>query len=194
MDISKQASLHLIKAAEITPHQRCLDLIVQYLNPLYRTSLRLTGNKTNAEDLLQESLLKVIKNFEQLQDHSKIRSWLFRILLNTFYNSLKQRKKEPPLVDLELTDELVGFSPQESQYNPLEVFNQLFSDEVEDALRSLRMEFKTAIILFDVEGLTYDEIAEICQCSKGTVASRLYRAREILRSKLEEYAKQHGYL
>lgn len=151
-------------------------------------------NRADAEDLLQDTLFKAYKYFNQLHDHSKARAWLFQILVNTFYNKKTKLKREPPIVDLELTEDLVSSSLVLPRYDPLEVFDSLMSDEVVDALDLLHPTFKLVLLLYDVEGLSYDEIAEVCDCSKGTVASRLYRAREILRITLAEYARERGYL
>jgi len=169
-------------------------LVLHHLDALYRTSLRLTKSRPDAEDLLQETLLKALKNFDQLQDRTKARAWLFQILVNTFYNIQSKRKREASLVDVELNEDLVASSLGAPQYNPLEVFTRLMSDEVEKALNDLHPAFKTVLLLHDVEGLSYDEIAEACRCSKGTVGSRLYRAREVLRTNLEAFAREHGYL
>lgn len=186
--------LRLIRSSEAVAGVRFEELLLHHLDALYRTSLRLTKNKSDAEDLLQETLLRALKNFDQLQDHSKARAWLFQILVNTFYNIQNKRKREVPLVDVELNEDLVASSLEAPQYNPLEVFSRLMSDEVERALDGLHPAFKMVLLLHDVEGLSYDEIAEVCRCSKGTVGSRLYRAREVLRTNLEAFARAHGYL
>ena len=194
MDHPKKAYLHLLQPTE-TPHRvRFEETFLHHLDALYRTSLRLTKSKTDAEDLLQETLLKALKKFHQILDPLKTKAWLFRILITTFYDSEKTSKRQPPIVDVELNEDLVTSSLDVPVYNPPDVFGRLFGDEIEHALDQLHPEFKVVILLYDVEGLDYNEIAEICQCSKGTVASRLYRAREILRTLLETYARKHGYL
>ena len=191
MDSSNQTHLHLLQPTE-TPHRiRFEEAFLHHLDAMYRTALRLTKSKTDAEDLLQETLLKALKKFHQIRDPSKTKAWLFRILVTTFYNIEKKSKRQPPIVDVELNEDLVTSSLDVPVYNPLEVFGRLFGDEIEHALDQLHAEFKVVILLYDVEGLDYSEIAEICQCSKGTVASRLYRAREILRTLLETYARKH---
>ncbi|MBI1805328.1 MAG: sigma-70 family RNA polymerase sigma factor [Ignavibacteriae bacterium] len=170
------------------------EVFLHHLDALYRTSLRLTRSKADAEDLLQETLLRAFKGYHQLLDHTKARAWLFQILINTFYNWKKKQKREPPIIDVELSEDLVASSLDVPVYNPVEVFDSMLTDEIEAALGQLHSEFRLVVLLYDVEGLSYDEIAEVCRCSKGTVASRLYRAREILRGALEEYAQRHGYL
>ena len=194
MDNLHKAHLHLLQPKEATHRVRFEETFLHHLDPLYRTALRLTKNKAAAEDLLQETLLKALKKFHQILDLSKTRAWLFRILVTTFYNIERKSKRQLPIVDVDLNEDLVTSSLDVPVYNPLEVFGQLLGDEIEHALDQLHPEFKVVILLYDVEGLDYNEIAEICQCSKGTVASRLYRAREILRTLLETYARKHGYL
>jgi len=194
MDHGQSEHLRLIKTANAAVRVGFEELFLHHLDALYRTSLRLARSKADAEDLLQETLLRALKGFHQLLDSTKARAWLFQILINTFYNFKKKQKREPPFVDVELTEDLVSSSLAAPRYDPCEVFDRLMDDEVEKALDELHPEFKTVILLFDVEGLSYDEVAEVCQCTEGTVASRLYRAREMLRIKLEAYAKNHGYL
>ncbi|MBI4548662.1 MAG: sigma-70 family RNA polymerase sigma factor [Ignavibacteriae bacterium] len=194
MEYSGRSQLRLIQSPGFEIHTRFEELFLHHLDALYRTALRLTKKDADAEDLLQETLIKAWKHFHQLQDDSKMRSWLFRILMNTFYNFQSSKKRELPIADVELNEDLVSSSLSAVNYDPIEVFEKLMEDEVESALDKLHPEFKAVILLYDIEGLSYEEIAEVCQCSKGTVASRLYRAREILRIKLEKYAKKHGYL
>ena len=194
MDNLQKSHLRLLHPEEAAHRMRFEETFLHHLDPLYRTALRLSKNKADAEDLLQETLLKALKKFHQILDPSKTRAWLFRILVTTFYNIEKKRKRQLPIVDVELNEDLVTSSFDVPVYNTHEVFGRLLGDEIEHALEQLHPEFKIVILLYDVEGLDYNEIAEICQCSKGTVASRLYRAREILRTLLEAYARKHGYL
>ncbi len=194
MDRPEKPRLRLIQTPE-TPHRiRFEETFLHHLDALYRTAQRLSRGTADAEDLLQDTLLRAQKGFHQLRDHSKTRAWLFRILVNTFYNGKKKEKREPPIVDVELSEDLVASSQATPAYDPLERFHALFDDEISTALDQLHSDFKVTILLCDVEGLSYEEIAEVCQCSTGTVASRLYRAREILRGTLENYARKQGYL
>ncbi len=194
MNLSSKARLYQINTAKRLPDNRFEEIFLHHLDTLFRMSLRLARNRADAEDILQEALLKAYTHFDQLKDPSKARPWLFQILVNTFRNAISKRRREPPIIDVDINEDLVRSSLQTPSYDPLDVFDRLMEDEVDDALNELHPEFKVVILLFDVEGLSYDEIAEVCQCSKGTVASRLYRAREILRVKLEVYARKHGYV
>ncbi len=190
----RSSNLRLIDSSELQHGVRFEELFLHHLDALYRLALRLSRKREDAEDLLQETLLKASKNFHQIADQLKARAWLFQILVHTFYNIRKKKQREPSIVDVELNEDLVMSSLNVPQYNPFEVFGEVLSDEVEEALGHLHPEFCIVVLLFDVEGLSYDEIAEVCHCSKGTVASRLYRGREILRISLEGYAKKRGYL
>ncbi|MBI1807803.1 MAG: sigma-70 family RNA polymerase sigma factor [Ignavibacteria bacterium] len=194
MKLNQGAHVRLVKTTDTAIQVGFEGLFLHHIDALYRTALRLTRDKAEAEDLLQETLLKAFKGYHQLLDRIKARAWLFQILINTFYNFKQKQKREPQIVDLELSEDLVTSSLTTSVYNPLEIFGSMMSDEIEAALGQLHSEFKLVILLYDVEGLSYDEIAEVCHCSKGTVASRLYRARQILRCALEEYARKQGYL
>ncbi len=194
MENIQPSKLRLITFSHDASEVRFEQVILHHLDALYRTALRLTRRKEDAEDLLQETLLKALKKFHQLADQSKVRAWLFQILVNNFYNNKKREKREPPIVDVDLNEDLLVSSLEMPQYNPFEAFGKLLSDEVEQALDRLHPEFQIVVLLADVEGLSYDEITKLCHCSMGTVASRLYRARELLRISLEEYAKKHGYL
>ena len=194
MEVLQPSILRLIKRSDSSGQLSFEHLFLHHMDSLYRTALRMAKNRADAEDLVQDTLFKAYKYFNQLHDYAKARAWLFQILVNTFYNRRKQLKREPAIVDVDLTEDLVSSSEVSPHYDPLEVFSSLMSDEVVDALDHLHPDFKLVLLLYDVEGLSYDEIAEVCDCSKGTVASRLYRAREILRITLEEYARQRGYL
>jgi len=169
------------------------QLLIEHLNTLYTTALRLTGSREKAEDLVQESSLKAFKKFGQLQDTNKAKGWFLQILFNTFRDRYRKEKRQTGTVDLELTEELVA-SISIKKYDQEKVFSHLFEDEVQEALSKLPAEFRAVVILSDLEDCTYKEIADILQCSMGTVASRLFRGRELLREYLEEYAKKRGLL
>lgn len=165
------------------------QLILKYMDNLYGLAVRLTRNREEAKDLLQESCLTAYENFDQLREIEKIKPWLFRILHRKFINNYR-RKKEPPLVDIELDENLLAASG--AVFQP-EHFEKLLSDEVQSAFISLPVEFREAIILADIEEFSYREIAEILDLPMGTVASRLYRGHSLLSEKLREYAEKHGY-
>lgn len=171
-------------------------IALPYLNSLYNLAFSLTHNDKDAEDLVQETYLRAYRFFHQFERGTNCKAWLFRILRNTHINRFRKQAKEPQTVDLEdlenqaAEDELNQhlLSPRE------ELFKDLYDDEIQAALDGLPEDFRTAIILSDIEGLSYQEIAEIVECPLGTVRSRLSRGRSLLEKKLRQYAREHGYL
>lgn len=189
--MGKVHKLQLVTSSE--PRSQFEQLLVEHLNTLYTTALRLTGSREKAEDVVQESSLKAFRKFDQLQDTNKAKGWFLQILFNTIRDRYRKQKSKPDIVDIELTEELVA-SAAIKKYDQEKIFGALFEDEVQEALSKLPAEFRAVIILYDLEDCTYKEIADILQCSMGTVASRLFRGRELLREYLEEYAKKRGLL
>jgi RNA polymerase sigma-70 factor (ECF subfamily) len=125
-----------------------------------------------------------------LRDIEKVKIWLFRILHRVFFNRYRRHRHDPPFVDIELDESLLENAQEAASVN---YFENLLDDEVQTAFNAIPAEFREVIILADVEELSYREIAEILNIPMGTVASRLYRGHSLLREKLKEYAKQHGY-
>lgn len=171
------------------------EIIMTFLDSMFSTALRLAKNKTDAEDLVQETCLKAFKNYEQINSNNKAKSWVFRILMNTFINSYRKKIKEPPLVDIELSNSLLAPVVTIQNLNPEEIaLNHILDDEIKEALDNLHVDLRTVLWLSDVEGFTYHEIQEILDCPVGTIASRLFRARALLRETLCEYAKKRGVI
>jgi RNA polymerase sigma-70 factor (ECF subfamily) len=168
-----------------------------HLDTLYNSALRLTGNAVDADDLVQETFLKAYRFFHRFRKDSNSLAWLFKIMKNSYINRFRQKSREP--VTLPETsrpgEENRPFEPGDMTNNPEEEFlNRLLHDEVEQAIRSLPDEFKLVVLLSDVEGLKYKEIADILSCPIGTVRSRLSRGRRLLQRQLWDYAKAHGYI
>jgi RNA polymerase sigma-70 factor (ECF subfamily) len=174
------------------------------MDALYRASLRMTRNHADAEDLVQETYLKAIRSVSSYQEGAGTKAWLFRILTNTFIDRYRQRMRAPETV--ELSDEgglyeafLEGRSADGSAEAPwsateLDDFLRSFvGDEVKAALESLPASFRLVVILRDIEGFSYREIAEIVGVPVGTVMSRLFRGRRALQQRLARYARTHGY-
>jgi RNA polymerase sigma-70 factor (ECF subfamily) len=164
---------------------------------LYNYALRMTNNAADAHDLLQETFLKAYRFWDKYEKGTNIRAWLFRILKNSFINRYRKESKEPETVDYDDIQNIftaVRSDAAESGdlQNALE--KNLFDDDVAEAVASLPEEFRTVVILCDIEGLTYEEIAEFIDCPLGTVRSRLHRGRKLLRGKLLEYARNKGYV
>ncbi|MBI4551268.1 MAG: sigma-70 family RNA polymerase sigma factor [Candidatus Latescibacteria bacterium] len=169
-----------------------------YLDSLYNAALRMTGNQPDAEDLVQETYLKAYRFFHRFRKDSNCLAWLFKIMKNSYINRFRQKVREPITVDYETAKPVyelarlesgeIGDSPEE------EVFSKLLDDDVERAVRALPDEFRLVVILSDIEGFQYKEIAEILGCPIGTVRSRLSRGRRLLRKQLWDYAKDLGYI
>ncbi len=167
-----------------------------HIGLLYNYAYKMTGNSDDADDLLQETYLRAYRFFHKFEKGTNCKAWLFRIMKNLFINNYRKNQKTPGQVDY---DEIENFfetiKSERLDTGDLQekVFNNLLDDEVTRALNSLQDDFKTVIILCDLEGLSYEEIADFVQCPIGTVRSRLHRARKLLAQKLYRYAKEKGY-
>lgn len=165
-----------------------------FLDQLYGAALRLTRNPSDAEDIVQQTFLRAYAAFDQFQAGTNLKAWLYRILQNTFISAYRKQRREPQTVsadegeDFSLYDRLA-----ETQATPeVQVLSRLPDTEVKVALESLPEQFRTAVLLADVEGFTYQEIADITDVPIGTVMSRLNRGRKALQRALWEYARTHG--
>ncbi|MBN1633938.1 MAG: sigma-70 family RNA polymerase sigma factor [Ignavibacteria bacterium] len=171
---------------EAMPH---MPLLRNYAN-------KITMNELDADDLLQETYMRAFRFFNKFEKGTNCKAWLFRIMKNLFINNYRKNQKTPNKVDY---DEIENFYESiksditDSSDLQEKVYNNLLDDEVTHALNSLQDDFKTVIILCDIEGLSYEEIAEFVQCPVGTVRSRLHRGRKLLEQKLSKYAKIRGY-
>jgi RNA polymerase sigma-70 factor, ECF subfamily len=168
-----------------------------HMDVLYNFALRTTGNEDDARDLLQETYLKAYRFWDKYEKGTNIRAWLFRIMKNSYINRYRKETKEPDKVDYEDIENYYNTIRAEStDPNDLQVqlYGNLLGDEVTRALQSLPDDFRTVVILCDIEGLTYEEIAEFVECPIGTVRSRLHRGRKLLQAELFAYAKQQGMI
>ena len=166
------------------------------LTGMYSSALRLTRNPTDAEDLIQETVLRAYRGFHQFQEGTNLKAWLYRILMNTFINSYRKRQREPQTVsDEEIADWYLYSKLAESGAEPsaeATVLESLPDEEVQEALQSLPEQFRVAVLLADVEGFSYKEIAEITGVPIGTVMSRLHRGRKALEKRLWEVVRKRG--
>lgn len=164
---------------------------------LYNYALRMTGSPDDAEDLVQETYLKAYRFWDKYEKGTNIRAWLFRILRNSYINRYRKETKEPDTVDFEeIQNFYTSIRDDKADENDLQqkMYGAALSDDVALALASLPEDFRTAVILSDIEGCTYEEIAEFVDVPIGTVRSRLHRGRKLLQAKLFEYAKQQGFI
>ncbi|MEQ8280691.1 MAG: sigma-70 family RNA polymerase sigma factor [Deltaproteobacteria bacterium] len=174
-------------------------LTAEYVGPLYAAAVRLTRNPKDAEDLVQDTYLKAFRFFDRFKRGTNIKAWLFTIQTNTFINQYRRRQKareiaETPATEL-LEDRFVSSQRLRALENPEgDFFDHLLSDEVLAALDRVPVDFRMAVILSDIEGFSYKEIAEIMKCPVGTVMSRLYRGRRALQEQLYAYAIDEGVL
>jgi RNA polymerase sigma-70 factor, ECF subfamily len=164
---------------------------------LYNYALRMTNDPDDAQDLLQETFLKAFRFWDKYEQGTNIRAWLFRILKNSYINRYRRDSKEPETVDYdEVQNFFTSIRHTSADPNDLQqsIFGNLLEDEVAGAIAELPEDFRTVVILSDIEGLTYEEIAEFVDCPVGTVRSRLHRGRKMLRAALYDYARDHGYV
>ena len=180
------------------------DIAMEHLDSLYSMAIRLVFNKEAAEDLVQETYLKAYRFFDTFQKGTNIKAWLFKILRNTFINNYRKTVNLPSEIfyeDVESVNSNLSYKQEsdsaeltdtlETKYNDL---GNLMEDDVKHAIDSLPIEYKEAILLSDVEELSYNDIAEITNVPIGTVKSRLNRGRKLLQKSLWEYAKDRGFI
>jgi len=180
------------------------ETAMEHIDSLYNMALRLVFNKEEAEDLVQETYLKAYRFFDSFQKGTNIKAWLYKILKNTFINKYRKEIATPGEIlyeDLEAINSGLAYKQEtnsteladtlESKYAD---FSGLLEDDVKQALDSLPAEYREAILLSDVEELSYQDIAEIANVPIGTIKSRLNRGRKLLQKKLFEYAKDKGFI
>ena len=172
---------------------------MEYMPSLYTAALRMTRNPADAEDLVQETYLKAYRGFGGFREGTNLKAWLYKILTNTFINTYRAKKRRPSESDLEDVEELylyhrlggleavaAGRSAED------QVLEHVTDAEVKEALESLPEQFRIAVLLGDVEGFSYKEIAEILDIPIGTVMSRLHRGRKALQKRLYDFGHDRG--
>jgi RNA polymerase sigma-70 factor (ECF subfamily) len=169
------------------------DLAMEHMGSLYTAALRMTRNPADAEDLVQETYLKAYRAFNTFQEGTNLKAWLYKILTNTFINSYRSRKRRPEQSVLYLYRRLGGLEAAAAGRSAEEEVLDSFTDaEVKNALESLPEQFRLAVLLADVEGFSYKEIADIVGVPIGTVMSRLHRGRKALQKALFEFGMERG--
>lgn len=171
-------------------------VFVPYMKPLYNFAFRLIMDEDEAKDLVQDTYLKAYRFFDSFEEGTNAKAWLFRILKNTFINEYRKKAKEPGKVDYE--DIEAFYNSEEAEKKPttdlrVETVQGMLGDELTNALNAIDVDFKTVIILCDIEGFTYEEMSKILNIPIGTVRSRLHRARNVLKEKIKTYAATMGY-
>jgi len=175
------------------------EAAMPFVDSLYNTAYRMTRNAQDAEDLVQETYLKAYRYYDKFEEGTNFKAWLFKILKNTFINNYRKKQQTPPQSDFaeiedafesRLSSDVTGQmkSPEE------EILEDVLDEDVQRALDDLPPDYRMAVLLADLEGFSYKEIAGILELPLGTVMSRLYRGRKLLESAMLTYAKEHGYL
>ncbi len=168
-----------------------------HLDGLYQTALRLTRNRADAEDVVQETCLRAFRNFHRFNPGTNCRAWLYTILRNVFLNRIRGSGREVlegetavmrSALESATAPAPMGGDPEE------QFFQTVLHGDVDRALKALPLPFCEAVILADLEGLSYKEVAEVLGCPMGTVMSRLSRGRHLLRQSLARFAREHGYV
>ncbi len=167
-----------------------------FIDSMYNFAYRITSDEDDAKDLVQETYFKAFKFLDSFEKGTNAKAWLFRIMKNSFINEYRKKSKEPQKVDYQ--DVELYYSSEDMQMMlssdiQLESLQNMIGDEVSMALNALDVDFRIVIILCDLEGFTYEEMAKILDIPIGTVRSRLHRARNLLRGILKLYAKSMGY-
>ena len=174
---------------------------MQHAPQLFSTAMRMTRNRSDAEDLVQETFIKAWRSFATYQQGTNLRAWLFRIMTNTYINKYNANQRKPTETELDDVEELFLYKrlgsvdqSQLSQSAEDQMLSLFTDDEVKKALEELPDQFRIPVLMSDVEGFSYKEIAEILEIPLGTVMSRLHRGRKSMQKMLYEYAKERGLI
>jgi RNA polymerase sigma factor (sigma-70 family) len=183
--------------SDLEKHRVFEKEFMPHIDSMYNFAFRLTNDEDDANDLVQDTYLKAFRFINSFSQGTNAKAWLFRILKNSFINDFRKKSKEPAKVDYQDVETTYN-SEEDAETNQTvdlraETVQDLIGDEIANALNSLPVDFRTVIILCDVEGFTYEEMAKILDIPIGTVRSRLHRARMLLKEKLKSYAKSLGY-
>ena len=169
-----------------------------HMDALYRTALRMTKNEGDAEDLVQEAMVKAYRNWDKFETGSNCRAWLFKIMTNIFINDYRSKSRAPVSINMDDIDDnfLLGqLATGDGSDDPEKrLFAKVFDDDVRKAIEELPDDFRIVVILSFLEGFSYQEIADIVDLQLGTVKSRLHRGRKLLQKQLYDYAVKNGYI
>lgn len=183
-------------------HSQFEQEALPHMPALYGMALKYTHNESEAEDLVQDSMIKAYNNFDSYVEGTNCRAWLFRIMTNTFINKYRRKRRERAYLDSVVqentnSDILIANAPEqdleESESDGTSGCFYAFSDEIVRAFNSVSSEFKSIVMMADLQDLSYKEIAEKLDIPIGTVMSRLFRGRQMLKKNLTEYAIASGY-
>lgn len=190
--------LSVMTSAASARSQLFEEQAMEHIDKLYAHAMRKTGNSADANDLVQETYLKAFAAFDQFQQGTNIKAWLHRILENTYINQYRKQQNQPyysPLEELEdwQLGDAESRTATSSRSAEAEAIDHLPASAIKDALQTLPEDFRAAVYLVDVEGYSYQEVADIMETPTGTVMSRLHRGRKLLREQLADYAREQGF-
>ena len=172
--------------------------VMPFVDSLYNTAYRMTRSAEDAEDLVQETYFKAYKYYDKFEEGTNFKAWLFKIMKNTFINNYRKKQQAPALSDFAEIEEsfenqLSEDSTRQQLKNPEEeLLENVLDEDVQQALDKLPPDYRMVVLLADLEGFSYKEIAEIMDCPAGTVMSRLFRGRKLLQKLLLDYAVEQG--
>jgi|SRR5690625_224348 len=181
---------------EVRKQEEFNEEIIPHLDALYNFALRLTADPNDAEDLVQDTIVKAYRFFTSYEKGTNAKAWLFRILKNSYINNYRKRSKKPQQVDYdEVSTFYESVRAEHTDTSDLEdrLYRNLMDDDITGALEALPEDFRTVVLLCDVEGFTYEEIANMLDVPIGTIRSRLHRGRNLLKAQLVEYAEKRGF-
>lgn len=167
-----------------------------HVDSMYNFGYRLTFDEDDAKDLVQDTYLKAFRFINSFQRGTNAKAWLFRILKNSFINEFRKKSKQPAKVDYNEVEQYYNSDDAGENITTdlrVETVQHMIGDEISGALNAIPVDFRTVIILSDLEGFTYEEMSKILDIPIGTVRSRLHRARNMLKERLAGYAKEMGY-
>lgn len=173
--------------------------VMQHLDALYRTAMRMTRNPQDAEDLVQETMLRAFRFLDRFEPGTNLRAWLFKILTNTYINRYRKASSEPRVDSLDDSEELSLYRYLDSEAASrggsveAQVLDRFAEQDIKSAIEALPPQYRITVLLADVEGFSYNDIAEITNVKKGTVMSRLFRGRRLLQKALVDQARSAGF-
>ncbi|MGM0575181.1 MAG: sigma-70 family RNA polymerase sigma factor [Myxococcota bacterium] len=196
-DANHDATEHDTARGDRTSRQAFRREALVHLDALYATAMRYTRSPEEAEDLVQDTVLRAWKKWHQFHEGTNCKAWMFRILTNTFINGYRRRSKEREILEAEkegrLSERFFSRDCQRQWADPERAFaRRHLSPTVLEALDTLRDDFRTVVVLADLQDFSYREIADICDIPIGTVMSRLFRARKALQKRLRQHAEDYG--
>ena len=181
---------------EIQKQQDFNDEILPHLDAIYNYALKLTANVSDAEDLVQDTIVKAYRFFSSYERGTNAKGWLFRILKNSYINNYRKTSRQPDKVDYDGIEPFYeNIRSEQSNTTDMEsvMYGQMMDDTITSALNRLSEDFRTVVLLSDIEGFTYEEISNMMDVPIGTIRSRLHRGRNLLKIELSDYATKRGF-